>query len=854
MQRKNPFIALILFLAFAINPACNKSETEQPATISGQNVLIITLDTTRADRIGCYGHKAAKTPALDAIAARGVLFEDAIAQVPLTLPSHCAMMTGRQPKEFGVRVNNQAALGPLHPTLAGIFKQRGYRTAAFVAAFVLDSRFGLDRGFDVYDDEMANVSVKTDPLHWERPANVVTDRALAWLEANKSGPFFCWVHFFDPHGPYTPPKGYPPTYDGEMAFMDTQIKRLDEWLTRSGRKDNTILMVIGDHGESFGEHGEDGHGIFLYNTSIHVPLLVAHPGLITKPMRVPQTVGVIDVFPTILDLMGWPKPEGLLSASFAGALRTGQSPSRAIYSESEYVWHSYGWAQQRSLTSSDWKFISSSKPELYDRKSDPGEKNNLFDKRTDVRAEFSNTLFKQYAEMVPTLPDKVAPSAAATAALTSLGYTGGGSQSVDEFLTAGTYDPKEKLDVVKKYKSARHALEDKEYDQAIELLKACVAEAPQSPALQGALGVALLSARRFEEAIVELDKAAKLDPTHQPALVSSGDAHLRLNRFDKAQQFFTLAIENDPFDATARFLLGKTLVALKRPDEARSQLQKAVELLPDFPAAQFDLGIVLAEAKDHDRAIGHFKQTVRLEPDNDRAYYQLGLSQLALQQMESATKSFREATRANPQNGPAWINLGLTLLQLGQPKEGKDALLRATAIPETAADAYYNLAIAASRENDAVGAAGYLQKVIEVAPTHPTAAWDLARDYLKVNRVADAVAVLRAGEMANPSNLRVLNLLASILATTSDDSVRNGTEALRVAKNAADLTQSRNPMVLKTLAEAHAETGDFPIAIATARQAITLIPEGKLEELRRELNAALAEYESGRPIRRSRFN
>jgi tetratricopeptide (TPR) repeat protein len=763
------------------------------------------------------------------------------------------MMTGRQPREFGVRVNNQTALGTAHPTLASIFKQKGYRTAAFVASFVLDSRFGLDRGFDVYDDEMSNVSIKTEPLHWERPANVITDRAIAWLDSNKKDPFFCWVHFFDPHGPYNPPKQFPPTYDGEIAYMDTQIKRLDDWLTRSGMKDKTLLIIVGDHGESFGEHGEDGHGIFLYQTSLHVPMLVAHPTLITKPTRIAHSVGVIDLFPTILELLDLPKPNGLLSASFASDLQTGQSPLREIYSESEYVWHSYGWAQQRSLTNSDWKFVSTTKPELYDRKTDPDEKNNLFDKRPDIRTELSGKLFQRYAEMVPTLPGKVAPSAAATAALSALGYTGGGSKAVDEFLTAGADDPKEKLGVVRKYKAAREFLEKQKYDEAIELLKACVAEAPQSPALQGALGVALLTTQKYEEAIAVLDEAAKLDPTHQPALFSSGDAYFRLNRFDKALQFFTLAIDNDPNDPTAHFMLGKTLVVFKKPDEARPHFEKAVELLPDFSAAHYDLAVLLADAKEHDRAIPHYQQTIRLEPNNDHAHYQLGLSQLTLKQTDSATKSFYEAARINPQHGPAWINLGLTLLQVGQTKEGKNALQRAAAIPDTAADAYYNLAIAASRENDPVASAQFLQKVIDVAPTHPTAAWDLARDHLKADRMADTLAVLRAAEKANPSNVRVLNLLASILATAGDDALRNGQEALRIAKSAAALTQSRNAAVLKTLAESYAETGDFPNAIATAQQALTLIPAGKHEELRSDLTAALSEYQAGRPLRRTRF-
>ncbi len=689
MQRTKSLIALVFVVTFAGMHGCSERDAEKPPTIPGQNVLLITLDTIRVDRIGSYGHKNARTPALDAIANRGVLFEDALSQIPLTLPSHCTIMTGRQPREFGVRVNNQAALGATHQTLASIFKQKGYRTAAFVASFVLDSRFGLDRGFDIYDDEMSNVSIKTKPLDWERPANVIADHAIAWLDANKKDPFFCWVHFFDPHGPYTPPREFPPTYDGEIAFMDTQIKRLDDWLTRTGMNDKTVLIVVGDHGESFGEHGENGHGIFLYQTNIHVPLLVAHPRLIAKPARVAQSVGVIDVFPTILDLMGWPEPDGLLSASFADALHTGQSLPHDIYSESEYVWHSYGWAQQRSLTNSDWKFISSARPELYDRKADPDEKNNLFDKQPDIRAELSNKLYQRYAEMVPTLPGKVAPSAAATAALASLGYTAGGSKAVDEFLAAGADDPKEKLHVIKKYKTARKLLDQQQYGEAIELLNACVSEAPQSPALQGALGVALFTAKKYEEAIAVLDKAVKLDPTHQPSIFASGDAYFKLNRFDKALQFFTLVIDNDPHEHRAHFMLGKTLIALRKPDDARPHFQKAIELLPDFPAAHFELAVLLAEARDDERAIPHYQQTIRLEPENHRAHYQLGLSQLALKQLDAAVKSFREAVRINPQHGPAWINLGLTLLQMGQTAEGKQALQRAAAIPDTAADAHY---------------------------------------------------------------------------------------------------------------------------------------------------------------------
>jgi arylsulfatase A-like enzyme len=245
-------------------------------SLAGDNLLLITLDTTRADRLGCYGYSGAATPALDALARRGTLFENALAQVPMTLPSHATLVTGRYPRELGIRNNAQAALGRDHPTLGTVFKGRGYRTAAFVAAFVLDSRYGLDQGFEVYDDDVGEGVLM-------RRANEVTDRALAWLHEVKEQPFFAWIHYFDPHLPYEPPEAFrgvgADPYDGEIAFVDSEVKRLMEWLEAERLPDRTLVVVAGDHGESFGEHGEHGHAMFLYRTNLRVPLILAHPRL-----------------------------------------------------------------------------------------------------------------------------------------------------------------------------------------------------------------------------------------------------------------------------------------------------------------------------------------------------------------------------------------------------------------------------------------------------------------------------------------------------------------------------------------------------------------------------------------------
>lgn len=270
------------------------------------NVLLVTLDTTRADRIGCYGYPQAATATLDRLATRGLLFENAFAGVPLTLPSHATILTGLHPPEHGIRVNGRHRLSAAIPTLADILRNRGYRTAAFIASAVLDRRFGLDRGFDLYDDRMQPPRRGTRAADAENPADIIAERVIAWL-ARQDGkaPFFAWVHFFDPHAPYEPPAPYrtgaTDPYDGEIAFMDAQLGRLLESLReRPSLADNTLILVCGDHGEAFGEHEEYGHGMLLYEPTMRVPFLIVPPDGVSLAMRIAEAVALVDVAPTIL--------------------------------------------------------------------------------------------------------------------------------------------------------------------------------------------------------------------------------------------------------------------------------------------------------------------------------------------------------------------------------------------------------------------------------------------------------------------------------------------------------------------------------------------------------------------------
>src|SRR3982751_1126231 len=352
------------------------------------NLVIITLDTTRADRMGAYGNKEVETPAFDRLAREGVLFDQAVSVAPLTLPAHSSMFTGKFPPEHGVRDNGGFFLGPEQVTLAEILKSRGYRTGGFVAAYVLDSKWGISQGFDTYFDKFDLSEAKGVSLGAiQRPANEVVDQALPWIESAHGQPFFAWIHLYDAHSPYRPPepfatkyKGHP--YNGEIAFTDSQVARVIQSLESHGLYDRTVVMVLGDHGESLGDHGEAAHGFFIYNSVTHVPFVIRAPFAATHARKVTDPVRSVDVMPTALDLLGAAPPSGIAGASLAPLLAGAKRElGLDAYSEAMYPLHHYGWSDLRALRSGRYKVIDAPRPELYDMERDPQETTNLYDGR-----------------------------------------------------------------------------------------------------------------------------------------------------------------------------------------------------------------------------------------------------------------------------------------------------------------------------------------------------------------------------------------------------------------------------------------------------------------------------------------
>ncbi len=441
VSRILPLLAFLLFSGCARRP----------------NVLILTLDTTRADRLGCYGYALADTPGLDRLAAEGALFERAQAVMPITLPTHATIFTGYLPLEHGLRVNRDYALPPEIPTLASQFKQAGYDTAAVVASKVLDSKYGLSRGFDTYVDAPAEIK--------KRPAAEVSSLLLEWLEGRRRAPFFVWAHYFDPHMPRLPHpelsglKSSDP-YDIEIAYMDRQISRLLEYLDRQGLARDTLVVAVADHGEGLGEHGEERHGHLIYQSTQHVPLILRWPGKIKPGRRIVGSVSQTDLMPTILELAGLPAPrygmgglpkKPLLAASFAAALLK-DTPfiSRPCHMEALWTYTHFNWSPLAGLVEGRWSYIFAPAPELYDLDADPAQRSDLVaaqPRRADELGMLLDGIEQKVEIQKPT--EKVDVSPEEIRKFAALGYLAGRKDAVAQMPARHSLtnlpDPKTKL-------------------------------------------------------------------------------------------------------------------------------------------------------------------------------------------------------------------------------------------------------------------------------------------------------------------------------------------------------------------------------------------------------------------------
>jgi len=672
------------------------------------NVLLVTIDTLRADHVGVYGYARAHTATLDRLAREGILVEDAVVQVPQTRPSHASLLTGLYPYEHGIRDNASPPLKAGTPTMATAFRAAGYDTGAFIGAYPVSRASGLQQGFATFDDPFgAGEKATTREAEMERRAEKVVDAALGWLRRPRTAPFFGWVHLFDPHAPYEPPAAYvdkTQPYDGEVAYADAQLGRLLAWLDQSGLRGRTFVVVTSDHGEGLGDHGEDEHLFFVYDSTLKVPLLWSGPGL-PAGRRVAGQFRSVDLMPTVLALAGVPAPRtsGLARADVLRA--GGRIPDNESYAETLYGQIHFGYAPLRALRGEGWKYIEAPRAELYRLAEDPGETKNLLDQRAQVASGMRAHLVtydKGAGDAPPGALAAVDP--AALERLAALGYVGGGGFQGGKPSGA---DPKDRLQEFQSYRrdvvTALRLYRENDLEGAIRLLtrlaRATTSENGKvlerhSFNVDYYLGRALLQAGRTEDAIPPLASAVAQSPSAAPAWAYLADAYRGAGRMGEAAETVRRGLARVPDNPELLAIEGRILLQRGDVALARATLEKARRLAPDDPRVRVDLANLYRNAAELPAARAEAQQAIRLAPDSAEARVAWGLVLGASGREAEAGESFRAALRIAPDQADALFYLASVELRAGRPAEAVPLLERLVARARPYPGAEEQLAVA----------------------------------------------------------------------------------------------------------------------------------------------------------------
>ena len=682
------------------------------------NVLLISVDTLRADRLGSYGHAGAQTPVLDRLAAGGARFAQVTTVAPLTLPAHASLLTGTFPTHHGVRDNGQFYLGEQHVTLAETLKAAGYRTGGFIGAFVLDRRWGIAQGFDTYVDDFDlskyQLAVGIDAA--QRPANEVVDRAIAWLQQDSRQPFFAWVHLYDPHAPYSAPDAFASrftrdmhgAYDGEVAFTDAQIGRLLESL--GDARDHTLVVVVGDHGESLGEHQEQQHGFFIYDAVTQVPLIVAGiPGM--RPLVVSGQVSIVDVMPTILaatQALDIPRTQG---RSLLPAIEGGPLEERLALSESWYPRFHYGWSELVAVRDGRYKFISAPRRELYDTRTDPGETRNLAAENTNLADALQRALGdirrQTGSDGTVQAPQPVDPEVEER--LRALGYVGGSvsPRNLEDRLRG---DPKDKIGLYNLLKLAGSDSVAGRVDDAIAKVQQVLSEDKEVVEAHVMLGNLHTKAGRHAAAIGAYQQALALDEGNENAAFALALAYKTAGNLDAAEAGFARVLQMNPRTTKAHWQLaeiwmtrgefaraeqtlstaltmnadrpaflmrlGESQIQLGKHPEAEKHLREALRLKPDLPMANYDLGVLHEARGDAAAAADAYEAELSVSPRTYQAHFNLAKILSRANRVDDAVKHFRSAVDANPSFAAGYLYLAKALLDAGELKDSETAALK----------------------------------------------------------------------------------------------------------------------------------------------------------------------------------
>jgi arylsulfatase A-like enzyme/tetratricopeptide (TPR) repeat protein len=640
-------------------------------------VILVVIDTLRADRLPVYGYAAGRTPALTAFARESVVFERAYAHAPQTLPSHASMFTGHLPFEHKVRDNLGFTLASATPTLAGMFRSAGYRTGGFVSAYVLRAETGVGQGFEQYDATFPPMAADRSAAQVQRPGTETLAAAEAWLGSLASDRFFLFLHLYEPHKPYRAPDRFSdlPPYDGEVAFSDEIVGKLFATLQQRGWYDNATIVVLADHGEGLGDHIEEEHGLFLYDEVIRVPWIVRLPHARSSGRRVKDPVQHIDLLPTLAGLTGLTPPPGLRGRNLTETLLGNGAPApQGIYAEALYPRYHFGWSELLSFTDDRFRYIKAPREELYDLERDPQERTNIVTERAQAASALRSALDGLVAGRDIDAPSTVSDEDRQR--LAALGYVGTQTSTSSTASGVARADPKDKAPLLRSYRQAVERIGEGKLDEGTKLLRAILDEDAAMTDVWSQYAAVLGRLGRYQDAFKAYARVIELEPDEPNGPLGAASMLLTLDRLEDARKHAELAIKSAP--AEAHQALALIAVARKQDDEAIKQAELAAAADPGLPMLAFIRGTIAYNGQQFDRAVpllleaqkGYAKRSAQAKD----LYFMIGDSLARLERYKEAEPYLREEVRLYPQHVRARVGLAMLYQSTGREGEAARAL------------------------------------------------------------------------------------------------------------------------------------------------------------------------------------